>query len=99
MKYPADAGPIQAGYGSAAGRVRLLTLNDLDRRTRAYQRVNETRAEVLADLGGESQLSMLERIATDNVAVLNAMLVDVSARWLNGEAVEVTGCRNSAKYV
>ena len=86
----ADAGPIQAGYGSAAGRVRLLTLNDLDRRTRAYQRVKETRAEVLADLGGESQLSMLERIATDNVAVLNAMLVDVSARWLNGEAVEVT---------
>ena len=44
----ADAGPIQAGNGSDVGRVRLLTLNDLDRRTRAYQRVKETRAEVLS---------------------------------------------------
>jgi hypothetical protein len=85
----ADAGAIQAGNGSDAGRVRLLTLKDLDRRTRAYQRVKETRAEVIADLGGEDQLSTFERIAADNVAMLDAMLKDVSARWLQGEAIDV----------
>src|SRR5262245_61647634 len=85
-----DAGPIQAGNGGDTGKVRLLTLADLDRRTRAFQHINNTRAEVLADLGGEDQLSTFERIAADNVAILDAMLKDVSARWLHGEAVDVT---------
>ena len=84
----ADTGPIQVGYGSDAGRVRLLSLEDLDRRTRAYQRIMETRAKVVSDLGGEDQLSTFERIAADNVAMLDAMLKDVSARWLHGEAID-----------
>lgn len=72
-----------------AAKVRLLTLDDLDGRTRAAQRVRETRAEVIADLGGEGNLSTLERIAVDNVALLDAMLKDASARWLLGEALDV----------
>lgn len=85
---PAGAASVQVGNGSDGGRVRLLTLNDLDRRTRAYQRVRTTRAEVIADLGGEDQLSTLEKIAADNAAMLDALLKDVSARWLSGEAVD-----------
>ncbi|MET0723167.1 MAG: hypothetical protein ABWY64_20425 [Tardiphaga sp.] len=84
----AGAGPIQAGNGSDGGRMRPLSLEDLDRRTRAYQRIKETRAEVISDLGGEDQLSTLERIAADNVAMLDTMLKDVSARWLHGEAID-----------
>ncbi|MCA6112484.1 hypothetical protein [Bradyrhizobium cenepequi] len=40
------------------------------------------------DLGGEHQLSTLERIAVDNVAMLDAMTKDAAARWLNGEQVD-----------
>jgi hypothetical protein len=80
---------MQNGNGGDTGKVRLLTLADLDRRTRAFQHINNTRAEVLADLGGEDQLSTLERIAADNAAMLDAMLKDVSARWLQGEAIAV----------
>ena len=85
---PSDTIAIVTGSGSDTGKMRFLTLEDLDRRTRAYQRVKETRAEVLADLGGEDQLSTLERIAADNVALLDAMLKDISARWLHGEAID-----------
>ena len=35
---------------------------------------------MIADLGGQDQLSTLERIAADNAAMLDAMLKDVSAR-------------------
>lgn len=71
-----------------AGKVRLLTLEDLDGRTRAAQRVRETRAAVMDDLGGEDRLSTLERLAADNVALVAAMIADTGARWLQGEQID-----------
>ncbi len=75
--------------GPEVGRVRLHDLDDLDRRTRSYQRVQQTRDAVLSDLGGEAGLSTLERIAVDSTAMMAAMLTDIGARWLGGEKVEV----------
>jgi len=72
------------------GKVRLLTLADLDGRTRAAQQVRETRQAIAADCGGEDQLSTLERIAVDNVALLDALTKDAAARWLNGEELDVS---------
>src|SRR5262245_9318302 len=89
LRMSVDAGSLQAGNGADTGKVRLLTLSDLDRRTRAFQHIKNTRAEVLADLGGEEQLSTLEKIAAENGAMLDAMLKDVSGRWLHGEAIDV----------
>jgi len=70
------------------GKTRLLTLDDLDGRTRAAQYVKDTQREVISDLGGEDQLSTLERAAVGHVAVLDAMVKDAAARWLTGEPVE-----------
>lgn len=72
------------------GKVRLLTLDDLDGRTRAAQIVRETRQEVTADLGGADQLSALERGAIDNVSLLDAMIKDAGARWLTGEPIDAS---------
>jgi hypothetical protein len=92
LKMTADAATIEAGRPpetGGKGKTRLLTLEDLDGRTRAAQHVKETRAEVCSDLGGEDRLSALERAAVDHVSLLDAMIKDVAARWLMGESIEV----------
>lgn len=75
--------------GAKGGKVRLLTLDDLDGRTRAAQQVRETRQAIMADCGGEDALSTLERIAVDNVALLDALTKDAAARWLSGQEIDV----------
>ncbi len=80
--------PIDTG-GKQGGKTRLLTLDDLDGRTRAAQHVKDTRLEVIADLGGDDRLSSLERAAVDHVSLLDAMTKDAGARWLMGEPIDV----------
>ena len=81
---PADTG------AKRDGKARLLTLDDLDGRTRAAQHVKDTRQEVMSDLGGEDRLSALERSAVDHVSLLDAMTKDAAARWLMGDPIEVS---------
>ncbi|GEC15266.1 hypothetical protein [Nitrobacter winogradskyi] len=84
-----DTAEISSGsQPKPSGKVRLLTLEDLDGRTRAAQQVRETRAAVMEDLGGEDRLSTLERLAADNVALVAAMIADTGARWLQGEQLD-----------
>ena len=89
---PSDTTYLQAEKTSetgSKGKVRLLSLDDLDGRTRAAQQVRETRQAILADCGGEADLSTLERIAVDNCALLDALVKDAAARWLGGEELDV----------
>src|SRR5437762_12925757 len=84
----------QVGYApeaaaKRAGKVRLLSLADLDGRTRAAQLARETRDRVCEDLGGADRLSTLQAIMADNVAVSAAMLTDMKIRWLKGEDIDV----------
>ena len=72
------------------GKARLLTLADLDRRTRAAQHAEDTRNAIVADLGGEDRLSTLELLQVENAALDAAVLRDLQVRWLRGEPVEVT---------
>lgn len=85
-----DVGRATNGHQKPNGKVRLLTLDDLDGRTKAAQYVRETRRDIVADLGGEDGLSTLEQVAVDNVAVLDAMLKDAATRWLQGHELEVS---------
>lgn len=74
----------------AAGRkVRLLTLDDLDKRTTAARVACQTRDQVCADLGGADRLTTLELIQVDSVSVTAAMLADLRTRWLKGEEVDI----------
>ena len=54
-----NGAPIQGGNG--AGRVRLLSLESMDRRTAAYRKTAELIDRIEADLGGGDRLSAAER--------------------------------------
>ena len=73
-----------------AGKTRLLTFTDLDRRTRAAQHAREVRNAIVADLGGEDRLSTLELLQAENATVDAAVLRDMQCRWLKGEPVPVS---------
>jgi hypothetical protein len=72
-----------------AGKIRLLTLADLDRRTRAAQQAVELRDAIIADLGGEDRISTLERAMAENAAMDVAILRHLQASLLRGEPVSV----------
>ncbi|MER8514180.1 hypothetical protein NKH47_14695 [Mesorhizobium sp. M1060] len=72
------------------GKVRLRTLDDLDRRTTAARVVFELRDTLAADLGGKANLSSMKLELIDNVAVLGAMLKDSAASYITGEEVDIT---------
>ena len=67
---------------------RLVTLADLDQRTRAAQRVNETIRLISSDLGGADHLSTAQRILVERVAVQAAIIEDIESRWAQGLPVD-----------
>jgi hypothetical protein len=75
----------------AGSKVRLLTLDDLDGRTRAAQFVRETRERLIEDLGGQDHLSTVKAILVTRYSIAEAMLNDMSARWLRGDDVDLNG--------
>jgi hypothetical protein len=71
-----------------AGKVRLLSLADLDRRTAAYRRTCDLIAGIEGDLGGADQLSVGARQIAQRAAVTGALIEDIEARWLAGEDID-----------
>lgn len=80
---------IAVARQKAAPKVRLRSLGDLDRRTRAAQAVFALRDELASDLGGLDRLSAMQRELVENTAVLGAMLKDAAASYLSGEPVDL----------
>jgi hypothetical protein len=72
-----------------AGKTRLISMSDLDRRTKAAQVALETREAIISDLGGADQLSTLERRAAEHAALAAAVTQDAYARWLQGQEVSL----------
>jgi hypothetical protein len=72
-------------------KTRLLSLDDLDRRTRAGQRAFELHDHLVSERGGREAMSTLRYLLTRSVSVLSAMIEDMQARWLLGEPVEPAG--------
>lgn len=68
---------------------RLKTLKDLDRRTVAAKAAYALRADIIADLGGSSALSAMQRVLVDHVATLAATLGDMAAKYLAGEDTDM----------
>ena len=68
-----------------AQKTRLITLDQIDRRTKAAQLALETKNAIITDLGGLDQLSTLERLACEHAALASAVVADSYARWLKGE--------------
>jgi hypothetical protein len=70
------------------GKSRLLTLDDLDRRTKAAQRAFDLHDRLVAERGGAESMSVLRYSMTRSVAVLSAMVEDMQVKWLRGERVD-----------
>jgi hypothetical protein len=72
-----------------SGKVRLLTLSDLDRRTNACRHALELRGGIVSDLGGDEHISLAQRELAQRAAVLGAMLEDAEARYLRGDDLDL----------
>lgn len=80
---------MRAGNMSEAEpKTKLLTLADLDGRTRAAQVVGKTIASLVSDLGGVDHLSTGEHEIVKSAAMTGAMLENMAARWLTGEPID-----------
>lgn len=72
-----------------AGKARLRTLNDLDKRTRAHRDTSELRESIAADLGGWDALSAMQAEVITAAALMGAMIRDRAASYLEGQAVDL----------
>src|SRR5262249_38176576 len=68
-------------------KARLMTLDRIDRRTKAAQFALETKDAIISDLGGLDNLSTLERHLAEHAAISSAVVADSYARWLGGEQI------------
>lgn len=73
----------------ATSKARLLSMSDLDHRTKAAQYAQATKAAIMADLGGADRLSTLELIQVENVSMCSVILRDLHVRFLRGEDIPV----------
>jgi hypothetical protein len=74
---------------SQAAKPRLLTVEDLDKRTGIYRQVADEIRAIEVDLGGADRLSTAERVIVSDAALAGAMAADIGVRWLRGEQVQV----------
>jgi hypothetical protein len=77
------------GEMSDQPKVRLLTLDSLDRRTAAAKNINDLIAAIEADQGGADDMSTARRSIAETAAVATAMIRDLAARWIKGEQVDL----------
>jgi len=82
----------EAGAGAkepkGSGKLKLLSLNSLDRRTAAFQRTKQLIVDIENDLGGSDRLSTGERQLVQRAACLSAVLEDQEVRWLSGQEMD-----------
>jgi hypothetical protein len=84
----ADAAVMQAGNGGDSRRLRLLTLDDLDGRTRAKRRAEELRERLIAERGGADRLDAMRLAYTGTWAAFSALIEDQLARLFLGEPID-----------
>ena len=73
----------QGNKPDPGGKVRLLTFDQLDGRTRAVVRVRTTEKQLASDLGGN--LTTAQQALARRASVLSAILEDAEAKWAGGE--------------
>jgi len=89
-----DAADKNAGSAPEApksgGKVRLLSLDDVDGRTVAYRRCVDLISHIERDLGGVRQLSTAQQQLVRHAALTATMLEDLGSRWLAGQPIDPT---------
>src|ERR1035437_8448044 len=82
-----DARSTAAPPSKSTGKVRLLSLAELDGRTVACRRARELVEAIEADLGGADRLSEGSRQLVRRAAVLGVFIENSEAAWLAGQEV------------
>lgn len=84
-----DACETQPGSaGGASPKVRLLTLKDLDGRTRASRMAKDIFETLVRERGGPDQMNAAQLEAAETYAVLTAMVKSGLTGWLDGQQVD-----------
>ena len=68
----------------------LLTLRDLDSRTRACREALGLRDGIVSDLGGEENTTCAQRELAQRASLLGAMIQDIEVKYLKGEQISPT---------
>jgi hypothetical protein len=94
LQMPPEIAETPAGNAPEApksgGKVRLLSLEDCDRRTNAYRKCADLIACVERDLGGHNRLSEAQRQLVRHAALTATMLEHLGSAWLAGEPIDPT---------
>jgi hypothetical protein len=72
------------------GKLRFMTLTQIDGRTRSMMRVRTIMRALEVDLGGSDHLTLGQCQLCQRAAVLGAYIEDIEARWAAGETIEVS---------
>jgi hypothetical protein len=87
---PADTPKVPARTGrDGRGKVRLLSRDALDGRTKARKQFDAIASGIAADLGGEDRLSTVQKHLVEAFAGCTLTLNDINARALLGEPVDL----------
>src|SRR6516225_11060230 len=85
---PADTVTMASGNGR--GKVRLLTRQSLDGRTKARKRFDAVVDGIASDLGGEAHLTTVQRHLVEAFAGCAVVVHDINARLLLGQPIDVS---------
>ena len=66
----------------ASGKWQLLSLDDLDHRSRSARLANQLVADLVADMGGEDNINAAQYEIIRRAALLGAVCGDIEATWL-----------------
>lgn len=85
-----DCGEIRrSSNGKYRGKTKLITREQLDRRTRAAQVFDAIASAIAVELGGEGELSTVQKHLVEAFAGCAVHVGDINARLVLGEDVDV----------
>ena len=82
--------PASIATGNGQGKVRLLVREQIDGRSKARRRFDAIAQGIAEDLGGEHQLSTVQKHLVEAFAGCATHVHDLNARLLLGEQVDIT---------
>jgi hypothetical protein len=75
--------------GNGRGKVRLLTRQSLDGRTKARKQFDAIAEGIASDLGGEADLTTVQRHLVEAFAGCAVVVHDINARLLLGQPIDI----------
>lgn len=70
------------------GKVRLPSLNDVDKRTAAFHAIVDLRDRLIAERGGEDSMDIRARESCESWAIVTTILKGIEVAWLSGLPVD-----------